>query len=793
MARRQRCFAGNRTFTRRIEMRYLVISISLMFFLTGCGNGIYKHYEKADKFLQQNRLQDAIIEYEEAIRKEPSNSILKYNLGVLYIKNNQIEKAFKVFDELYKQDPDLEKVKHILEFILLRQAVEAEKRNPDEAIKIYERLLHIQPKNYQARYSLAHLFASQNYRTKSIEQLKVLVNQLPQQDSLYFEIATFYLQDNNWKDAIKQLKEIQKNSLLFNTAQACLRAIYLTQAVLQESNENWDNAAQLYEEATRYGRFDAMLWNKLGQILYDLGKDAQAEKFFREVINQEPKNELAHFYLGLIIYNSEGLSTTKTYETKIQQGFDVKVYIGELAIDYNIPLEFILALMRQESNFVPNANNRNIAYGLMQLTRDTAREQGLTVNNEIDEREIPKRNIEAGARYLRYLLDIFDNNMADAAVAYNCGPGNVKNYNRWAEETKIHAYKVWHYYSKYVNSPEIMQQDLERLAKNCSGYDFPKTQVVVDSEEDFNIRALEHFQQCTNLPEANFNIAVIYDEMGESQEAIGAYQNSITQIPAENASQARLRIANNYLQIGDYEKAREMLVDLDDESAKKILAILELLSGKDMENSLKFLNEEPVLSVYALLSIAEFEKAEELLQSLQEDENIAPLNAVMDYFQELPSYRARQQSSWLELFMAQPNFKSAKNLKRNFIMPARGRISSKFGWRSNPFGGSGSEWHNGVDIAVPHNTPIKAIQAGIVICTDENNTAGKFIVLQHTDGYESNYCHLSRILVSPGDKVEQGEVIAYSGSTGRSTGPHLHLGIKRWGRYIDPLKLLRTR
>lgn len=101
------------------------------------------------------------------------------------------------------------------------------------------------------------------------------------------------------------------------------------------------------------------------------------------------------------------------------------------------------------------------------------------------------------------------------------------------------------------------------------------------------------------------------------------------------------------------------------------------------------------------------------------------------------------------------------------------------------------EPHPGVDIAVPQDSYIRAVGAGVVKAAGDDEVYGRFILVEHADGFESMYGHASRIFVAPGDSVSRHEVIALSGSTGRSTAPHLHLEIRREGEPIDPLLLLR--
>ncbi|TVQ59500.1 MAG: M23 family metallopeptidase, partial [Spirulina sp. DLM2.Bin59] len=116
------------------------------------------------------------------------------------------------------------------------------------------------------------------------------------------------------------------------------------------------------------------------------------------------------------------------------------------------------------------------------------------------------------------------------------------------------------------------------------------------------------------------------------------------------------------------------------------------------------------------------------------------------------------------------------NNNRGLLFPLSipAAISSSFGWRMHPIFG---EWrmHTGTDIAAPQGTPVLASYQGQVAIADYVGGYGKMVILRHEDGsQESRYAHLSQIFVRPGEQVEQGEVIGLVGSTGNSTGPHLH-------------------
>jgi len=102
-----------------------------------------------------------------------------------------------------------------------------------------------------------------------------------------------------------------------------------------------------------------------------------------------------------------------------------------------------------------------------------------------------------------------------------------------------------------------------------------------------------------------------------------------------------------------------------------------------------------------------------------------------------------------------------------------------------------SESHEGIDIAVPVGSQIRAAGGGTVEAADSNPDYGWFVLLRHPGGYETMYGHASRLLVSAGTDVQAGQVIALTGNSGRSTAPHLHFEIRQGGRSIDPLTLVK--
>ncbi|MNH99338.1 Murein DD-endopeptidase MepM [compost metagenome] len=126
------------------------------------------------------------------------------------------------------------------------------------------------------------------------------------------------------------------------------------------------------------------------------------------------------------------------------------------------------------------------------------------------------------------------------------------------------------------------------------------------------------------------------------------------------------------------------------------------------------------------------------------------------------------------------------------IWPIESRsISSLFGYRKDPFNSKPS-LHTGLDIAAPMNEPVFAAADGTVISTGSDQAHGSNIVVEHFKGMRTWYMHLNKIKVNEGDQVKKGETIGLVGTTGRSTGPHLHYEVIQNGVSVDPKPFLQT-
>ncbi|NOR55332.1 MAG: peptidoglycan DD-metalloendopeptidase family protein, partial [Sulfurovum sp.] len=117
------------------------------------------------------------------------------------------------------------------------------------------------------------------------------------------------------------------------------------------------------------------------------------------------------------------------------------------------------------------------------------------------------------------------------------------------------------------------------------------------------------------------------------------------------------------------------------------------------------------------------------------------------------------------------------------------RVSSPFGYRTHPTKKNHS-FHPALDLTAKHGTPIYAPASGVVVYAKRKGAYGNFLLLAHSFGFKTAYGHLSRFAVKSGDYVSKGDIIAYVGSTGRSTGPHLHYEIRYLTKWLDPKKFM---
>lgn len=179
-----------------------------------------------------------------------------------------------------------------------------------------------------------------------------------------------------------------------------------------------------------------------------------------------------------------------------------------------------------------------------------------------------------------------------------------------------------------------------------------------------------------------------------------------------------------------------------------------------------------------------------LAEELGTDFSSSGLRAELDRFEERLANR-EEQLEILQTLLNNRNLQAQRSLSGLPVI--KGWISSRYGQRTDPFSGKNA-WHQGVDIAGREGSEVLASAAGVVTWAGDRAGYGHMVEISHGDGFVTRYAHNKENLVAPGDVVRKGETIALLGSSGRSTGAHVHYEVYKNGRSVDPSSYLaRTR
>ena len=171
-------------------------------------------------------------------------------------------------------------------------------------------------------------------------------------------------------------------------------------------------------------------------------------------------------------------------------------------------------------------------------------------------------------------------------------------------------------------------------------------------------------------------------------------------------------------------------------------------------------------------------------------EEISETTVLMEQNKNLHQQLQHKTEDWNKLLTKLKKENYRKEMTPN-LWPCNSQyVTSEFGGRYNPFDGYSSDWHGGLDIADSYGAPVYATASGYVEYSGWYYGYGKYIRINHDYGYKTAYAHMAELYVSSGDYVTKGEVIGEIGSTGYSTGPHLHYEVLLWGQEINPRDLM---
>ncbi len=283
----------------------------------------------------------------------------------------------------------------------------------------------------------------------------------------------------------------------------------------------------------------------------------------------------------------------------------------------------------------------------------------------------------------------------------------------------------------------------------------------------------------------------------------------------EDKTQMQNRI-NNYMESGDGENVA--FVEINDLPEYKMCLLKKGIETNDDQIFNKVIERgKDYYTYYAMvvngeekLYVKNLQEAEAILQELKDKNSANKDNITIEekYNTELATfvakedavnqlYQERQIESKIMVADATTNRKANNRVSTStkvsrgkaslgitLIEPVQGRITAKYGEKSSVR----SSVHTGLDIAAPGGTPIKAAAFGTVVFSGRKGSFGKMLVISHGNGVQTYYAHCSKLLANVGDKVSQGEVIANVGSTGNSTGNHLHLEVRVNGQSYNPQK-----
>ncbi len=384
-----------------------------------------------------------------------------------------------------------------------------------------------------------------------------------------------------------------------------------------------------------------------------------------------------------------------------------------------------------------------------------------------------------------------------------------------------------------IHSGDILQEDINSLSKSIEGKESSITAKILDIEEMTN--KIQDLQK--NIVVQMEKIKLQEEEFHKQEDQLGirvrtAYKfnsiGSVLLVLAESESiidfterlifiermaekdrevmeliqtlikelddkKVKLQVSKEESEVAKDNLDREK-ISLENEKASLLLEKTSISNKLESQNKL----EEEKRIVITQMTAAERELSEAIGDIIEENEALeAEIQKVIKAEQEKARKEAeRRAKEKAEKDKANQGSQSKPtsppsnvNPSKGYIRPVAGRISSPYGNRIHPISGL-VKMHTGIDLASPHGTGIKATKGGTIIVRKYNSSYGNYIVMDHGNGISSLYAHMSGFNVNYGDEVSQGQTIGFIGSTGSSTGPHLHFEIRVNGSHTNPMNYL---
>ena len=299
--------------------------------------------------------------------------------------------------------------------------------------------------------------------------------------------------------------------------------------------------------------------------------------------------------------------------------------------------------------------------------------------------------------------------------------------------------------------------------------------------------------------------------IADKQDELDAAQEHLLQLQAKNKERIRamekngglsywsvIFKANSFVDLLDRLKMIEEIAEADQERLE------EMAAAADKVAEAKVSLEEEKVSLEDSKKLLDDTQAELAVKRSEADKLLGELVAIgQEYADLIEESEDEQNELALEIAKAEKEYNEAKKKEEaaanagnnnyapsdnnaTWMVPCRYTVlTSPFGYRNHPIQGV-YKMHYGVDLANVTGTPIWATRSGTVSAASYNGSAGYYVSINHGDGFSSIYMHMTHYIVKSGQYVQQGQVIGYMGSTGGSTGPHLHFGISYNGTYVNP-------
>jgi len=308
--------------------------------------------------------------------------------------------------------------------------------------------------------------------------------------------------------------------------------------------------------------------------------------------------------------------------------------------------------------------------------------------------------------------------------------------------------------------------------------------------EEFQNQTLE--EQARMLEES----LQLYEQLTDEQRQARIQQFLLQQQQQNALNELRVQIDDLEQMIHDFEEQRQNIID--GLSSRLFIPPVSAIYNLLLESQASLLSQ----SILFNSPDSHTDEVNEYVQA-----SVGFVHFVEDSFEPPPALNEAVLHERLELLMAelelqivllediQARRRTMDPHLRNFptMWPINAQISSPFGWRNNPFGGRGREFHSGIDLRSPTGTPIRAAGGGTVIFNGWQGGYGNTVIICHGNGYTTLYAHNSVNLVNVGQRVERGDIIARVGTTGRTTGAHVHYEVMLNGEPINPRPFMMER